>query len=134
MKRLKLKRISESKLCTMGVLIDQDNGLPIMVTLERPYVENMKNISCIPEGIYACKPYSSAKYKSAFEVMNVPNRSHILIHIGNYAEDSKGCILLGQSYGLVDGNIPAVWTSKESMKKLKEITNNQDFELIISNS
>ena len=27
----------------------------------------------------------------------IPNRKHILFHIGNYSFDSKGCILLGNT-------------------------------------
>jgi hypothetical protein len=30
-------------------------------------------------------------------VQDVPARSYILVHIGNFPKDTKGCILVGQS-------------------------------------
>jgi hypothetical protein len=37
-------------------------------------------------------------------VNDVPNRMHILIHVGNYYTDIKGCILIGQGLVKLDKN------------------------------
>lgn len=83
---------------TLGrILFD---GREICKTLERPNLHNQKDdpntkeneSSCIPEGIYTCKKYSSAKYPDTWEVTRVPNRSAILFHSANYVNQLLGCI------------------------------------------
>ena len=34
--------------------------------------------------------------------MNVPDRSYILIHVGNWAKDVQGCIAVGKSLSSTD--------------------------------
>ena len=97
MKVFKLIRVVENKHGTYGVLIDGDT--PICLTLERRWKNNKKNVSCIPTEIYMCKRVNSPRFGDTFKVLNVPKRSHILFHKGNLAEDSHGCIILGEQYG-----------------------------------
>lgn len=50
----------------------------------------------IKPGCYPLKWTYSPKFKAfRFEVGDVPGRSRLLIHEGNYVGDSKGCILVG---------------------------------------
>ena len=65
-------------------------------SLELPYLNNVQDISSIPVGIYQIKYHSSAKFPKAIELLNVPNRSGILIHQGNKPKDTHGCILIGK--------------------------------------
>lgn len=85
---------------TTGVLIVDGN--PICITLEPTWRNNERNISCIPSGRYLCKRVDSPKYGDTFEVRNVPNRSHILFHTGNKDSHTKGCILLGERFTVVN--------------------------------
>ena len=68
-------------------------------TLELPWKDNNRNISCIPEGVYKVRlrlPRESATRDYLhLLIQDVPNRNFILFHHGNYARDSKGCVLLG---------------------------------------
>ena len=57
-------------------------------TLELPWLDNKRNISCIPEGEYECVRYKSTKRGIVYKVLAVEDRSDILIHIGNYAAGS----------------------------------------------
>lgn len=68
--------------------------------LEEEDFSNQRNISCIPPGTYLCKRrrYHRGGYET-FEVTNVPNRTAILIHIGNTEEATEGCLLIGQTFG-----------------------------------
>ena len=75
---------------------------PFGVTRELPWLDNKKSISCIPPGKYLCKRYSSKKYKNTFEITKVPGRKYILIHIGNFKSNSKGCVLVGESFDYID--------------------------------
>lgn len=70
-------------------------------TLELPWLDNKKSISCIPSGEYpvnirTADESRSYKYNHLI-VKNVPNRSYILFHIGNRVSDSRGCILTGKN-------------------------------------
>ena len=74
------------------------------ITLEPPENANKSNISCIPAGQYDCLRYRSIKYPDTFEITNVPDRSKVLFHAGNFVENTMGCVLLGQSVGKLKGN------------------------------
>lgn len=61
--------------------------------IELPWLDNKKQISCIPEGVYVLKPRFSEKFKHHLQLENVPNRSLILIHPANDARtELKGCL------------------------------------------
>lgn len=94
---LLLIRDTFSKKSTIGELFL--NGERICDTLENPYVDNQRNISCIPEGIYPVRlrlPRESATRDYIhLLVQEVPNRDWILFHRGNTAKDTSGCILVG---------------------------------------
>jgi len=94
---LLLIRDKFSKESTIGELFL--NGERICDTLENPWVDNQRNISCIPEGVYPVRlrlPRESATRDYLhLLVQEVPNRDWILFHRGNTAKDTSGCILVG---------------------------------------
>ena len=75
------------------------NGESFCDTLENPWLDNQRNISCIPQGQYKVRlryPRESATRDYLhLLVQDVPNRDWILFHIGNTAKDTSGCILVG---------------------------------------
>ena len=85
------------------------NGEFIAHTLELPWRDNEKSVSCIPKGIYKCSiryRNQSAMYDYVhLLVEDVPNRSYILFHRGNFPSDTKGCILTGTHRALVPDKI-----------------------------
>ncbi|WP_224067561.1 DUF5675 family protein [Vibrio penaeicida] len=89
----------------------------------------------ITAGRYKLKKYSSAKYPKAYELVNVPGRTKILIHGGNYHDDTLGCLLPGKSYTkLNDGNYMTT-SSKSSRDELfSEIEKYESAYIEISNS
>tara|TARA_R110001592_G_scaffold293107_1_gene562612 strand:- start:218 stop:622 length:405 start_codon:yes stop_codon:yes gene_type:complete len=94
---LLLIRDTFSEKSTIGELFL--NGERMCDTLENPWLDNQKNISCIPEGIYPVRirlPRESATRDYLhLLVQDVPNRDWILFHRGNYPKDTSGCILVG---------------------------------------
>lgn len=92
---LTLKRITQGD-HTYGVLIWKNE--PLGVTLELPWRNNQRNISCIPAGNYICSRYRSPTHGDCYFISDVPNRSHILIHAGNTLKDTQGCILVGRLF------------------------------------
>ena len=75
------------------------NGELFCDTLENPWKDNQRNISCIPKGQYDVRlrlPRESATRDYIhLLVKEVPNRDWILFHRGNTAKDTSGCILVG---------------------------------------
>ena len=75
------------------------NGESFCDTLENPYINNERNISCIPEGKYKVRlrlaRESATRDYLHLLVQDVPNRDWILVHIGNYPSQTQGCILVG---------------------------------------
>ncbi len=101
---------------TNGVLSFE--GKEICKTIELPWRNNQKRISCIPEGKYKIRKRFSAKFKWHLELTNVKNRSFILIHPANNAlKELNGCIApVTQLTGEGRGN-----ESRKAFEKLNKL-------------
>jgi len=95
-KKFTLHRIASGPNGTYGVLIDGE--MPFALTLEPPWKNNEKFVSCIPASVYACESVNSPRFGYTFGVNGVPDRSHIVFHCGNFHSDTKGCILVGEQF------------------------------------
>ena len=110
---------------TLGTLMIMDGERPVYKCkcIELPDNNNQQNTSCIPEGKYDVIKSTSTGRGDVFRLLEVPGRSGILIHIGNYAAgnkvDTQGCILPGIYFVDIndDGNIDVA----ESTKAMKEL-------------
>lgn len=127
---VRLIRYHSGLKATLGILKLPVAHAPIF-TLELPWRDNQDNISCIPTGVYDVKPYSSEKFPNVYQIMQVPNRDAILIHIGNYAGDTHGCVLVGKD---VDTVMPMVANSKGAMELLRNEIGNKEFTLTVENA
>lgn len=85
--------------------------------------------TCIPFGTYKVVVNMSPKFKRELpRLLNVPSFEGILIHRGNTAKDSAGCILVGENkaVGKVLNSTPyeekLVKMMKEAIAKGEEIT------------
>lgn len=68
-------------------------GMPVCRTIELPWLQNRRNVSCIPEGRYVLRKRFTPKHGLHVLVVDVPGRSGILIHPANYAKtELRGCI------------------------------------------
>ena len=105
-------------------------------TLELKWMGNIRNISCIPEGHYHVEKMLRPNGKPGLWIKDVPNRTAILIHLGNFAVgdsvDIQGCILVGDGYKDVngDGHLDIV-NSTDTFEKLFDIVE-VSFDLIIT--
>lgn len=97
------------------------NGFPTFssLSLERGWMGNKNNISCLPIGTYDVVLEWSEKFEMyLWEIKNVPNRSECKFHSANYRLDLQGCIALGSEYRLLNSdNYPDVTSSKATMKR-----------------
>lgn len=124
-----LRRYRYSKGHTLGTLYIDG---AVFHTIERAWDNNKRNVSCIPKGeydVFNLPRSNSGKYRNVFHLVSVKGRSGILIHKGNLASHSKGCIIIGMRAGML-GKKRAVLNSKTAMIKLNKIAKN-GFRLLI---
>ena len=103
----------------LSVVSDAGKEVFSCKTLELPWLNNARRISCIPEGEYTCKAHVSPKFGQTYHVLNVKNRDAILIHHGNFNKDTLGCILVGSKHiDLNNDGLLDVANSKDTMASL----------------
>jgi hypothetical protein len=123
-----LVRLEHGVVETIGVLLH--NGRLLCLTLELGWLDNERDISCIPTGRYRCWKRSSGRW----EVLDVPGRSGILFHVGNSHYDTTGCILLGMEIGWGVGTTRMVLASRNALAEFEEhVQGKQEFVLEIVN-
>ena len=99
---------------TQGVL--EWNGTIVCYTIELPWLQNQRQISCIPEGEYVLVKRFSSKFQWHLHLRSVPGRDLILIHPANDAKkELLGCIApVSQHSGIGKGCF-----SRKAFEKLK---------------
>lgn len=111
-------------------------------SLELPWKDNKRSISCVPVGTYNVTHDPSPRFKkNLYRLHNVPGRAGILFHAGNYGGDKakgmkseiEGCILLGEGRA-VWGKQEVVTTSGKTIKAFEDILGRKPFTLIISDA
>lgn len=130
-----LNRIVQNDKQTLGhlTLWDGSEKLFDCVTLELAWKDNKRNVSCIPKGVYKVSPRHSETYKNHFILEDVPNRSTILIHQGNFYTNTEGCILVGSRFGQINNDsLLDITASRRTLSKLLAVTEERGFELTIS--
>lgn len=119
--RITLFRLTESAtLPTCGVLLRPD-GIPFALTLERPWLGNRRNTSCILRGTFRAVRTRHRRFGETFLLEKVPGRSGILFHAGNLVSDTAGCILVGekfQRFATQDGIVQ----SRDGFNEFMELT------------
>lgn len=119
-----------SKKATQGILIARGK---MFYTLENPWLDNKRNVSCFPSGAYNTnflKRSASGRYRNVYHVTAVPKRSGILIHAGNITKHTKGCLLVGKKRGTLAGQ-PAILNSRSAIRKLFKTMGPNPFKLIV---
>ena len=138
--KILLKRIAKKATYTIGKIYidgqyvcdcieDKDRGLKQSMTLEQINKLKVFGQTAIPTGEYKVtlnvispKYSKSTWYKQNVNgarvprILNVKGFDGVLIHTGNTAADSQGCVIVG-----VNDKVGIVSKSKETFKKLYQI-------------
>ena len=74
-------------------------------TLELPWRDNAKGLSCIPPGCYPLVYEWSPRFEMMlWEIYDVPGRSECKFHTANYVRQLNGCIALGDLHTDLNGD------------------------------
>lgn len=128
---------------TLGVLyVEHENKILFECkTLELAWKNNERRVSCIPAKKYFAQlrkaENSPSRNYDHVIFKDVPNRSFILIHSGNYHFHILGCVLVGKTHvdmnkdGLLD-----VSSSRKTMSELMDVLKkyvgfDDEFEIIV---
>lgn len=129
-----LKRTKSNTKQTLGQL-DVFSGEQVLFTcktLELPWKDNQKNISCIPEGKYKVIKRENERFNKHFLFQDVPNRDYICLYAGNYISQTHGGILAGLEHKDIDKDgFLDVSSSRIAIEKLYSILP-EKFELEIT--
>ena len=123
-----LNRFAYHPNATLGVIsLDGEK----FYTVERPWLNNEPNVSCIPLGEYEMDWRSSPRFGETWHIKDVPGRTHILIHVANFSKDVQGCIGLGMS---LMGDQVAVSSSKDAVRLFEKKTKGGEWLFKVSNA
>lgn len=131
---LLLTRLEDDGNCTIGKLALPDGR--VFWTIERPWMDNAIGKSCVPAGSYDLVPHASPKFGRTWALVSrqlrvvhqpgdIPEgstniwRSAILIHVGNWAKDLRGCIAPGLGHRRRSKYGQMVTNSAKAMKELR---------------
>ena len=113
-----VKRVLKGEKYTIGRMYI--NGNYVCDTLEDVVRDLGKNgegkiygETAIPAGIYKVVRHYTPKFGNCLWILEVPHFKEILIHSGNTAKDTKGCILVGKN-----NEIGKVLYSRDTLKKV----------------
>ena len=139
MVRAELRRIQKSDAGTFGVL---SVGTFQSYSGECPWRDNASGLSCIPPGVYKVAWAPSPRLKrNTYRLIDVPERSGVLIHSANYMGDRTiglkcqllGCIALGEKRGTMDGQ-KALLLSFPAVRRFEQYLDGQPFELEVADA
>jgi hypothetical protein len=137
MSYIKIERFAYTPFGTFGRLEYDSNKY---FTIERPWEDNKKSVSCIPEGRYKVVWYASPTFGRTLAVIGGTvslfddpkfQRSAILFHLANTMDDLRGCIGLGRSLGYINKKW-AIVSSDKSVKEFLSLGIKDNTDLIIS--
>lgn len=125
---------SKSYVQSIGVIYILDKNQNILLqgnTLELADKNNKQQVSRIPAGEYRVVKRFSPKFEKHFHILDVPNRSYILIHSGNYFTSTLGCLLVGYNYEDINGDkLNDVTDSRRFLDKMLNILPDEFYLLI----
>ena len=110
------------------------------LSIELPWFDNERNVSCIPPGQYAAEWTYSPRFKrDMYILIGVPDRDGIRIHVGNLAGSVRdgfrshfnGCIGLGTRLGILAGQ-RAVLLSAPTIMGFEDHMERQPFTLEVA--
>jgi hypothetical protein len=130
-----IDRIADNEFQTEGLLTlrKADRIIASFKTLELPWRNNDRRVSRIPAGNYKAIKHTSPRFGQTLWILDVPNRSEILIHRGNFNRDTLGCILVGTEFRDIDkdGQIDVI-NSVSAMNELLSLIDTDSVDVVVS--
>lgn len=102
------------------------------VVIERPWLHNQEDVSCIPEGRYRVTWHTFPTHGPRLWIHDVPGRTAVMFHPGNWMADSKGCPLPNLRFGF-EANAPRGYDSVKAVELIEAaVAPDEEIELLIT--
>lgn len=133
-----LERFASTSWGTLGRL-EVPGGFSC-ATMEPRWEHNARGVSCIPAGSYVLDKRNSpivdrttgGVFHRGYEITGVKGRDLIMIHPGNWASDSNGCILVGRAHVIMSNKL-AVSSSRPAFTDLmRKLDEREDWRIVIN--
>ena len=98
-------------------------------TLELPWRDNHRNVSCWPAGPHACRLTYSPKFGVKLYLVDVVRRAGCRIHAANLVRQLRGCLAVGRKIARFPNGDIGVTNSKSSLDDLMDELGGRDFTL-----
>lgn len=97
-------------------------------TLELPWKDNQRGVSCVPAGVYPVDlEYSPHFDRDLYELKHVPGRSEVKIHVANYVRQLEGCIAVGLAVSDINKDgLPDMMNSRLALARLHAALDGKD--------
>lgn len=113
--KMELIRVAYTPEGTHGIL--KLNGQRMCYTLEPPWKDNKRNVSCIPEGTYKGRFQRSGSFPNfRMYFQDVPGRTRVMFHWGNQVKNTQGCPLLGDA---INTKEMFIYRTKDTVHKVE---------------
>jgi hypothetical protein len=119
---LYLKRLHSKDTDTLGFLYSDDRTVECWTLEDAHHDEKIAGQTRIPAGRYKLTlAFSSHFQREMIYLVLVPDYTGIMIHMGNRAKDTEGCILVADSVTLVSGQEDFNQLSNEALNRIQPI-------------
>lgn len=124
---VEIVRLDRTAWYTLGVL--RINGNMVATTLELPWRDNLRDVSCIPANIEVIAHRETALSTGicpdgigwVIPEGQIPGRDRIIVgHVGNYVRNTQGCPLVGT--GVLqdhDDGLPMITQSGDAYRRIQ---------------
>lgn len=133
-KKLTLDRLITTASSVFGRLSihDEDGVHMVGYTLEPAPGGKYGEGSCIAPGVYSLEPtWFNKKSHDTYEVVGVDGRDRVLFHVGNYASDTRGCILVGLAFTAADKSA-CVYNSRRCFRRFMLLMDGEAGEIVVT--
>ena len=102
------------------------------ISLERGWLDNKPNVSCIPTGVYDCVFEHSPRFdRKLWEIYGVDGRTETKFHSANYSRSLNGCLALGRIALHLDGdNTYDITRSRETMRDFHDVLRDMEGKIV----
>jgi hypothetical protein len=130
MKRIYVDRFRQSDNATLSKISSPDDDDLTLYGLERRWLHNRSDVSCIPAGVYCLVPWTSPAHGDVWALVGGTVTPFVddcpadagrwgnLFHSANYWSQLQGCLAPGLDEGSKDGEC-CVWSSRKAMTRLR---------------
>lgn len=135
MKTVQLHRDTDDGFQTLGrvYVFDKNKMIFKCKSLELPWKDNQRRISCYPTGEYVCEMTMSSRFKKMlYLVKDVEGRDGIRWHSANFFTQLAGCTALGDEHKDInhDSKLDVIH-SGNTMKAFERLLNYKPFKLVV---